>query len=165
MHTQQLRTSYHPPLSSDPSDGTSWEKSNEPKPMILHSQNVLLLEYSYPTPFDRELVPLKALPTAKETATTIFHYIFRTYGLPKDIVSYRAPSSPLGFGGPSVLTSELIGHSSNSKNIIKYYWLWNTGWLGQYKGKNLDQILIDARENVCVISGYIVATCNDYLRL
>ncbi|KAK3506373.1 hypothetical protein QTP70_018085, partial [Hemibagrus guttatus] len=101
------------------------------------------LEYSYPTSFDRELVPLKALPTAKETATTLFHYIFRTYGLPKDIVSDRAPSSPLGFGGPSVLTSELIGHASNSKNIIKYYWLWNTGWLGQYKGKNLDQILID----------------------
>ncbi|KAK3563230.1 hypothetical protein QTP86_018289, partial [Hemibagrus guttatus] len=37
------------------------------------------------------LVPLKALPTTMETATTLFHHIFRTYGLPKDIVTDRGP--------------------------------------------------------------------------
>ncbi|KAK3522856.1 hypothetical protein QTP86_005661 [Hemibagrus guttatus] len=32
------------------------------------------------------LVPLKGLPTAMETATTLFHHVFRTYGLPDYIV-------------------------------------------------------------------------------
>ncbi|KAK3554528.1 hypothetical protein QTP70_024435 [Hemibagrus guttatus] len=33
------------------------------------------------------LVPVKGQPTAMETAMTLFHYMFRTYDLPEDIVS------------------------------------------------------------------------------
>lgn len=33
-----------------------------------------------------KLIPLKGLPTALETATTLFHHVFRNYGLPEDIV-------------------------------------------------------------------------------
>ncbi|KAK3524729.1 hypothetical protein QTP86_001813, partial [Hemibagrus guttatus] len=36
-------------------------------------------------------IPLKGLPTALETATTLFHHVFRNYGLPEDIVSNRGP--------------------------------------------------------------------------
>ncbi|KAL0170112.1 hypothetical protein M9458_034708, partial [Cirrhinus mrigala] len=37
------------------------------------------------------LVPLKGLPTAWETAQVLFNQVFRTYGLPEDIVSDRGP--------------------------------------------------------------------------
>lgn len=33
------------------------------------------------------LVPLKGLPTALETAETLFHHVFRNFGLPEEIVS------------------------------------------------------------------------------
>lgn len=35
------------------------------------------------------LIPLKSLPTAMEMAQALFHYVFRVYGLSKDIVSDR----------------------------------------------------------------------------
>ncbi|CAM4735482.1 unnamed protein product [Leuciscus chuanchicus] len=35
------------------------------------------------------LVPLKGLPTAMETAQTLFHHVFRVYGIPEDIVTDR----------------------------------------------------------------------------
>lgn len=38
-----------------------------------------------------KLIPLKGLPTAMETANTLFHHVFRNYGLPEDIVSDRGP--------------------------------------------------------------------------
>ncbi|KAK3541726.1 hypothetical protein QTP86_002119 [Hemibagrus guttatus] len=38
-----------------------------------------------------KLVPLKGLPTALETAITLFHHVFRNYGLPDNIVSDRGP--------------------------------------------------------------------------
>ncbi|KAK3520210.1 hypothetical protein QTP70_019351 [Hemibagrus guttatus] len=34
-----------------------------------------------------QLVPLKGLPTAMDMAMTLFNQVFRTYGLPEDIVS------------------------------------------------------------------------------
>ncbi len=37
------------------------------------------------------LIPLKGLPTALETAESLFHQVFRNYGLPEDIVSNRGP--------------------------------------------------------------------------
>ncbi|KAK3511514.1 hypothetical protein QTP70_008986 [Hemibagrus guttatus] len=37
------------------------------------------------------LVPLKSLPTAMDTATALFNQVFRTYGLPEDIVSDQGP--------------------------------------------------------------------------
>uniref|UniRef100_A0A8C1V5B8 Gypsy retrotransposon integrase-like protein 1 n=1 Tax=Cyprinus carpio TaxID=7962 RepID=A0A8C1V5B8_CYPCA len=37
------------------------------------------------------LVPLKALPTAMETAQALFQHVFRIYGIPEDIVSDRGP--------------------------------------------------------------------------
>ncbi len=37
------------------------------------------------------LLPLKGLPTAMETAEMLFNSIFRTYGIPEDIVSDRGP--------------------------------------------------------------------------
>ncbi|KAK3574442.1 hypothetical protein QTP86_006611 [Hemibagrus guttatus] len=37
------------------------------------------------------LVPLKGLPTAMETAMTLFHRMFHTYSLPEDIVSDQVP--------------------------------------------------------------------------
>ncbi|KAI2646996.1 Transposon Tf2-9 polyprotein [Labeo rohita] len=37
------------------------------------------------------LIPLKGLPTAWETAQVLFNQVFRTYGLPEDIVSDRGP--------------------------------------------------------------------------
>ncbi|KAK3540768.1 hypothetical protein QTP86_001596 [Hemibagrus guttatus] len=33
-----------------------------------------------------KLIPLKGLPPALETATTLFHHVFKNYGLPEDIV-------------------------------------------------------------------------------
>ncbi|KAK3569917.1 hypothetical protein QTP86_007353 [Hemibagrus guttatus] len=39
--------------------------------------------------YHSKLIPLKGLPTAFETATALFNHVFRTCGLPKDIVSYR----------------------------------------------------------------------------
>ncbi|KAK3516326.1 hypothetical protein QTP70_009379 [Hemibagrus guttatus] len=36
-------------------------------------------------------VPLSGLPMAMETGTTLFHQVFRTYGLPEDIVLDRGP--------------------------------------------------------------------------
>ncbi|KAK3516722.1 hypothetical protein QTP70_022517 [Hemibagrus guttatus] len=38
-----------------------------------------------------KLVPLKGLPTAMQTADTMFCHVFRNFGLPKDIVSNRGP--------------------------------------------------------------------------
>ncbi|KAK3571358.1 hypothetical protein QTP86_008894 [Hemibagrus guttatus] len=38
-----------------------------------------------------KLIPLKGLPTALETAVTLFHQVFQNYGLPEDIVSDRGP--------------------------------------------------------------------------
>ncbi len=38
-----------------------------------------------------KLIPLRGLPTALETAEALFHYIFRNYGIQKDIVSDRGP--------------------------------------------------------------------------
>ncbi|KAK3509622.1 hypothetical protein QTP70_006807 [Hemibagrus guttatus] len=38
-----------------------------------------------------KLIPLKGLPTAFEMATTLFHHVFRNYGLPEDIVSDQGP--------------------------------------------------------------------------
>ncbi|KAK3540360.1 hypothetical protein QTP70_029553 [Hemibagrus guttatus] len=35
------------------------------------------------------LIPLKGLPTAMETAQSLFHHVFRVYGIPEDIVSDR----------------------------------------------------------------------------
>uniref|UniRef100_A0A8C1I7H5 Gypsy retrotransposon integrase-like protein 1 n=1 Tax=Cyprinus carpio TaxID=7962 RepID=A0A8C1I7H5_CYPCA len=35
------------------------------------------------------LIPMKALPTAMETALALFHHVFRVYGIPEDIVSDR----------------------------------------------------------------------------
>ncbi|KAK3516123.1 hypothetical protein QTP70_005371 [Hemibagrus guttatus] len=35
------------------------------------------------------LIPLPGLPTAMETVELMFNYVFRYYGLPEDIVSYR----------------------------------------------------------------------------
>lgn len=35
------------------------------------------------------LVPLKGLPTAMETAQTLFHHVFRVYGIPDDIVTNK----------------------------------------------------------------------------
>ncbi|KAK3516148.1 hypothetical protein QTP70_005401 [Hemibagrus guttatus] len=35
------------------------------------------------------LIPLKGLPTAMETAQSLFHQVFRVYGIPEDIVSDR----------------------------------------------------------------------------
>ncbi|KAK7122940.1 hypothetical protein R3I94_019906 [Phoxinus phoxinus] len=35
------------------------------------------------------MVPLKGLPTAMETAQTLFHHVFRVYGIPDDIVTDR----------------------------------------------------------------------------
>uniref|UniRef100_A0AAQ4PQG4 Gypsy retrotransposon integrase-like protein 1 n=1 Tax=Gasterosteus aculeatus aculeatus TaxID=481459 RepID=A0AAQ4PQG4_GASAC len=35
------------------------------------------------------LIPLKGLPTALETAEALFHHVFRTFGLPEEIVSDR----------------------------------------------------------------------------
>ncbi|KAK3556384.1 hypothetical protein QTP70_008001 [Hemibagrus guttatus] len=35
------------------------------------------------------LIPLKGLPTAMETAQSLFHHVFRDYGIPEDIVSDR----------------------------------------------------------------------------
>ncbi|KAL0177344.1 hypothetical protein M9458_026238, partial [Cirrhinus mrigala] len=37
------------------------------------------------------LIPLKGLPTALETAETLFNHVFRYYGIPEDIVSDRGP--------------------------------------------------------------------------
>ncbi|KAK3574387.1 hypothetical protein QTP86_006576 [Hemibagrus guttatus] len=36
-----------------------------------------------------QLIPLKGLPTAMETAQSLFHHVFRVYGIPEDIVSDR----------------------------------------------------------------------------
>lgn len=38
-----------------------------------------------------KLIPFTALPTAFQVAETLFHYVFRNYGLPEDIVSDRGP--------------------------------------------------------------------------
>ncbi|KAG1931368.1 retrotransposable element, partial [Pimephales promelas] len=38
-----------------------------------------------------KLIPLPVLPTAFETAETLFHQIFRHFGIPEDIVSDRGP--------------------------------------------------------------------------
>ncbi len=38
-----------------------------------------------------KLIPLKGLPTALEMAESLFHHVFRNYGLPEDIVSDRGP--------------------------------------------------------------------------
>ncbi|KAK3513651.1 hypothetical protein QTP70_028812 [Hemibagrus guttatus] len=35
------------------------------------------------------LIPLKGLPMAMETAQSLFHHVFRVYGIPEDLVSYR----------------------------------------------------------------------------
>ncbi|KAK3571296.1 hypothetical protein QTP86_005932 [Hemibagrus guttatus] len=35
------------------------------------------------------LIPLKGLPTVMETAESLFHHVFRVYGIPEDIVSDR----------------------------------------------------------------------------
>ncbi|KAL0200166.1 hypothetical protein M9458_003353, partial [Cirrhinus mrigala] len=37
------------------------------------------------------LLPLKGLPTAMETAESLFNHVFRYYGIPEDIVSDRGP--------------------------------------------------------------------------
>jgi hypothetical protein len=37
------------------------------------------------------LLPLKALPTAMETAELMFNHVFRYFGIPEDIVSDRGP--------------------------------------------------------------------------
>ncbi len=37
------------------------------------------------------LIPLKGLPTALETAESLFHHVFWKYGLPENIVSDRGP--------------------------------------------------------------------------
>lgn len=37
------------------------------------------------------LVPLKGLPSATDTAETIFNHVFRIFGWPEDIVSDRGP--------------------------------------------------------------------------
>ncbi len=37
------------------------------------------------------LLPLKGLPTAMETAETLFNQVFRYFGIPEDIVSDRGP--------------------------------------------------------------------------
>ncbi|KAL0182070.1 hypothetical protein M9458_021445, partial [Cirrhinus mrigala] len=37
------------------------------------------------------LIPLPKLPTAMETAETLYNFVFRFYGLPDDIVSDRGP--------------------------------------------------------------------------
>lgn len=37
------------------------------------------------------LIPMKGLPTTMETAESLFHHVFRKFGLPKDIVSDRGP--------------------------------------------------------------------------
>ncbi len=37
------------------------------------------------------LIPLKGLPTALETAESLFHHVFGNYGLPENIVSDRGP--------------------------------------------------------------------------
>ncbi|KAK3511603.1 hypothetical protein QTP70_011262 [Hemibagrus guttatus] len=36
-----------------------------------------------------QLIPLKGLPTAMETAQSLFHHVFRVYGIPEDIISDR----------------------------------------------------------------------------
>lgn len=36
-------------------------------------------------------IPLKKLPTSKETADTLVHHVFSLHGIPKDIVSDRGP--------------------------------------------------------------------------
>ncbi len=36
-----------------------------------------------------KLIPLRGLPTALETAETLFQHVFRNFGLPEDIVSDR----------------------------------------------------------------------------
>lgn len=38
-----------------------------------------------------KLIPLMALPTAFQTAETLFNFVFRHYGLPVDIISDRGP--------------------------------------------------------------------------
>ncbi|KAL0177834.1 hypothetical protein M9458_026728, partial [Cirrhinus mrigala] len=38
-----------------------------------------------------QLIPLKGLPTAMETAELLFNHVFRNFGLPEDIVSDRGP--------------------------------------------------------------------------
>ncbi len=38
-----------------------------------------------------KLIPLPGLPTAMQTAESLFHHVFRNFGLPEDIVSNRGP--------------------------------------------------------------------------
>ncbi len=38
-----------------------------------------------------KLIPLRGLPTALETAETLFHHLFCIFGIPEDIVSDRGP--------------------------------------------------------------------------
>ncbi len=38
-----------------------------------------------------KLIPLPGLPTAMQTAESLFHHLFRNFGLPEDIVSDRGP--------------------------------------------------------------------------
>ncbi len=38
-----------------------------------------------------KLIPLRGLPTALETAEALFHNLFRTFGIPEDVISDRGP--------------------------------------------------------------------------
>ncbi len=38
-----------------------------------------------------KLIPLRGLPTARETVEDLFHNLFRTFGIPEDVISNRGP--------------------------------------------------------------------------
>ncbi len=70
------------------------------------------------------LVPLKGLPTAMETAEVLFNHVFRTFGIPEDIVSDRGPQFLTGLEdfsllGVTVSLSSGYHPQSNSQTEIK----------------------------------------------
>ncbi len=70
------------------------------------------------------LVPLKGLPTAMETADVLFNHVFRTFGIPDDIVSDRGPQFLMGLEdflllGVTVSLSSGYHPQSNGQMEIK----------------------------------------------
>uniref|UniRef100_A0AAQ4RGT8 CCHC-type domain-containing protein n=1 Tax=Gasterosteus aculeatus aculeatus TaxID=481459 RepID=A0AAQ4RGT8_GASAC len=55
------------------------------------------------------LIPLKGLPTALETAEALFHHVFRTFGLPEEIVSDRGVQFTSKSNGQTERLNQEIG--------------------------------------------------------